>query len=239
MQFQQILKADGARKILDVLDPIVAVAGKDGSFILNFSPSSVSCTVKDESSVMMCMMEADMTGSEYSPSCISPLEIPARPIVEALKAVGDEEEVVIGVTASGQVLVATESRRRVFNSLKAGNVPKAIPFSPEVEVNLTKDQFSRLAGLERIGETVYMYVNSGSLRIMTAGDTETDEIIIPTMAVSDAKTAVGATYLTDIVKRIRADIAELGFSNNSLFRLAFSTGCARFNVLIAPRVESE
>ena len=143
------------------------------------------------------------------------------------------------MTASGQVLVATESRRRVFNSLKAGNVPKAILFSPEVEVNLTKDQFSRLAGLERIGETVYMYVNSGSLRIMTAGDTETDEIIIPTMAVSDAKTAVGATYLTDIVKRIRADIAELGFSNNSLFRLAFSTGCARFNVLIAPRVESE
>ena len=239
MQFQQVIKADSARKILDVLDPIVAVAGKDGSFILDFSTDSVSCIVKDESSVMMCMMEADMSGSEYSPSCISPLEIPARPIVEALKAVGDREEVVIGVTASGQVVVATDSRRRVFSSVKAGNIPRGISFSPEVEVNLTRDQLGRMAGLERIGETVFMYVNAGNLRIMTAGDTETDEIIIPTMAVSDAKTAVGATYLTNIVKRIRADITELGFSNNYLFRLAFSTGCAKFNVLIAPRVESE
>lgn len=239
MQFQKILRADSAKKILDILDPIVAVAGKDGSFILTFSSDSISCIVKDGSSVMMCMMEADMSGSDYSPSCISPLEVPARPIVEALKAVGDDEEVTIGVTASGQILVSTESRRRVFNSIKAGTVPRGISFSPEVSISITKDQLTRLSGLEKIGETVYMQVSEGGLRIMTAGETETDEIIIPTQTVSDAKTAVGATYLTEIVKRIRADIADIGFSDRSLFRIAFTTGCACFDVLIAPRVESE
>ncbi len=238
MQFQQILKVDSARKILDVLDPIVAVSGKDGSFILTFHERTVSCIVKDESSVMMCMMEADTTGLDYAPSCINPLEIPARPMMDALKSVGDVPTVV-GVTASGQVVVDTATRRRTFNSLAAGNIPRSITFDPDVYLTISKGELMRFAGLEKIGDTVHFTVTEGNIRAITAGDSEVDEIIIPSPHLSDAKTAVGSTYLTDIVKCIRADDAEIGFSTNSLFRIRFAIECASFSVLIAPRVESD
>lgn len=241
MQFQPIIKADGPRQILDVLDPIVAVAGKEGQFILNFSESSIRCVVKDEASVMMCTMEAEMSGTDYSPSIVNPLQIPADRIVDALKSMSDEE-VTIGVTASGQILVHTASRRRVFNSYAGagkGTIPREISFSPEVCVTMGKGQLSRLAGLERIGETTHMRISEGGLRIITAGDGETDEVIIPTQAVSDAQTSVGTAILTGIVKRIRADTVDVCYSDKSLMSLKFSIGCASFVVLIAPRVESE
>lgn len=178
---KKLMTVDSAKKLLEAIDPVIAVAGKTGRFVLELSSDTIQSKVKDEASVMVCYMTATMTGIDYTmPADMSSIEIPIRPAVDALHVFGSDE-VTISLSAMNEIVISNdEGRRRAFRILKYGAPARYIKCTPEAECDIPPGKLQDLAGLERIDETVHFSVREGRLSVIAQSDTESDEISIPT-----------------------------------------------------------
>ena len=239
---KKLMTVDSAKKLLEAIDPVIAVAGKARSFILELSPDTIQSKVKDEASVMVCYMTATMTGIDYTmPADISSIEIPIRPAVDALHVFGSDE-VTVSLSAMNEIVISNdEGRRRAFRILKSGTPARYIKCTPEAECDIPSGKLQDLAGLERIDETVHFSVREGRLSVIAQSDTESDEISIPTPLLTDQASAYAAEYLTAVIRRIHTDDdVHLGYSTAGLLKLTFGyEGTVSYEVLIAPRVERD
>lgn len=240
-EIKKLMTVESAKTLLEAIDPVIAVAGKAGNFSLVLNPDTIKSSVKDEAFVMVCYMTAHMQGIDYEgPKAPISIEVPVRSAVDALRAFGSDE-VTISLSGTNEVIISSDDRRRIFRLLGSGSPVKYIKCAPVAECKISPDRLRELAGLERIAETVRFSVREGRLSVVAQSDTESDEIIIPTMQVTDQMSAYAAEYLTSIISRIHADDdVRLGYSTAGPLRLEFSyEDAVDYEVLIAPRVERD
>lgn len=231
-----------AGKLLTALAPIVAVAGKEAEVTAILEKNKIRCVVKDEPKTMQCHVEAYPLSSDSSFVTYEADEEPTtitfalEHLTAALKPFGSEAATIALV--GSRVCLWNDSRRRSF-TLLGFEIPEAkeprlvYPFDSEVPASRLKE----LVGLEKMGETVHMFVDKGRLVMRCTSDVETAEVFVATMYTLDVRSAFGSALLSQVIKAIPSDDVTVRLGDDIPLRLDFDYGCADYRVYIAPRIE--
>jgi len=233
-----------AKAVLNVLDPVKGVLGKDADLIVRTEENGLSIAMADQGGVSEIEVSVDLkheniidhdTGRAY-------VCVPLDKLINALKTFGSDESVTIAAQDSEIILQSNMATWKIPQIRMDGTRKKlhAVTIDSDADATVTVQALKRILAAEYMAEVFKVTVEDRVLKMTAEAESGREGLTVREFQTVTADFPVSSQFgydlMKDIFSRIHTDGGvDMGLMNRGPMELEWRQGAAGIRAVFAPR----